>query len=165
MSTRLRRALPYIKDTCLILCILLISCCKQPPPHLFRDSVLGPSSRRGQDVKKPGEKKIVHATFYSGECLLCLLSSGGRRGRSGEEGQVLEAPVGLNSTGEVGAAQDWRSEGSDQGSHPPSLAQNPALDTLRVGVGGGGGGQEISHPPHHKGRPRGSGADLGHAEG
>ena len=64
-------------------------------------------------MKKPGEKKIVHATFYSGECLLCLLSSGGRRGRSGEEGQVLEAPVGLNSTGEVGAAQDWRSEGSD----------------------------------------------------
>lgn len=116
-------------------------------------------------MKKPGEKKIVHATFYSGECLLCLLSSGGRRGRSGEEGQVLEAPVGLNSTGEVGAAQDWRSEGSDQGSHRPSLAQNPALDTLRVGVGGGGGGQEISHPPHHKERPRGSGADLGHAEG
>lgn len=51
-------------------------------------------------------KKIARATLYSGEC---LLSSGGRKGRSGEEGQLLQAPVGLNST-EVGA-QDWRPEG------------------------------------------------------
>lgn len=42
MSTRLGRALPYIKDTCLTLCILLISCLQQDTPYLFWNSYLGP---------------------------------------------------------------------------------------------------------------------------
>lgn len=42
MSTRLGRALPYIKDICSILCILLISCLQQDTPYLFWNSCLGP---------------------------------------------------------------------------------------------------------------------------
>lgn len=75
------------------------------------------------------KKKIAHATFYSGEC---LLSSQGRRGLQGKEGQVQEAPVGLNSTGKVGV-QDWRPEGSGPRSHWPVPAWPRTQHSSRVG--------------------------------
>lgn len=45
--------------------------------------------------------KIAHANYYSGECLL----SWRWKGRWGKDGQVLEAPVGLSSTGKVEKSQ------------------------------------------------------------
>lgn len=159
MSTRLRRALPYIKDTCLILCILLISGREQaPPPQLFWDSCLGPLFKARQRREKALEKKIAHATFYSGEC---LLSCGEQRGLQGKEGQVLEAPVGLNSTGKVGV-QDRRPEGSGPSSHWPVPAWPRTLHSSRVG--GRGPCREVSHPPQNKERLKGSGANRGHTE-
>lgn len=129
-----------------------------PPPSYFGTPVLAHSSRRGKDERKPSRKKIAHATFYSGEC---LLSCGEQRGLQGKEGQVLEAPVGLNSTGKVGV-QDRRPEGSGPSSHWPVPAWPRTLHSSRVG--GRGPCREVSHPPQNKERLKGSGANRGHTE-
>lgn len=155
MSTRLRRALPYIKDTCLILRILLISCLEPGPPTPSTLELLSWTLFKARPKREKALAiKIAHATFYSGEC---LLSSGGRSGRWEKEGQVLEAPVGLSSTGKVEGTQDWRLVGSGQSSHQPVPASPRTLHVRPLLELGGGA---VSHPPVTEAE----GADWSHAE-
>lgn len=144
MSTRLRRALPYIKDTCLILRILLISCFEPGPPTPSTLELLSwPLFKAKPKREKALRIKIAHATFYSGEC---LLSSGGRSGRweMGEGGAGAGGPSVAKQHRKSRGNPRLEAMGSGQSSHQPVPASPGTLHVHPVLELGGGA---VSHPP------------------
>lgn len=105
--------------------VLLYASCLFPvssktPPIYFGTPILAPSSKLRPRCGKALLIKIVHATFYSRECLLFLR---GKRDAGEVAGRCWKHQRGFSSPRKVGVQDGWPTRSGRSSNHQPVLAR------------------------------------------